>query len=174
MFRAPQDHRITTCCGMTTIWRPMNCNNSHINSATLMFAALAQFPSQRQPTMPTWSHSEPATIWWIGSMTGLVFRLIPFWMHFSGEGSQPSGTSEDTTLSNMARAVQVHPDANSVGFPIPLLMKHFYCFRLCTLPEMDRCRPSNNNNNIYFLFHSTNFLFFSFPCFIPLFLLFSL
>ncbi|KAF7632951.1 hypothetical protein Mgra_00007654 [Meloidogyne graminicola] len=34
--------------------------------------------------------------------------------HDSGEGSQPSGTSEDTTLSNMARAVQVHPDANSV------------------------------------------------------------
>lgn len=27
--------------------------------------------------------------------------------HDSGEGSQPSGTSEDTTLSNMARAVQV-------------------------------------------------------------------
>lgn len=35
---------------------------------------------------------------------------------FSGEGSQPSGTSEDTTLSNMARAVQVHPDANSVMY----------------------------------------------------------
>ncbi|KAI6226677.1 Protein argonaute-2 [Aphelenchoides besseyi] len=34
----------------------------------------------------------------------------------SGEGSQPSGTSEDTTLSNMARAVQVHPDANSVMY----------------------------------------------------------
>ena len=110
---------------MTTIWRPMNCNNSHINSATLMFAALAQFPSQRQPIMPTWSHSELATIWWIGSMTGLVFRLIPFWIHFSGEGSQPSGTSEDTTLSNMARAVQVHPDANSVGFSILLLITFF-------------------------------------------------
>nr|AEF32751.1 ALG-1 [Ascaris suum] len=36
--------------------------------------------------------------------------------HDSGEGSQPSGTSEDTTLSNMARAVQVHPDANSVMY----------------------------------------------------------
>uniref|UniRef100_A0A183EIH5 Piwi domain-containing protein n=1 Tax=Gongylonema pulchrum TaxID=637853 RepID=A0A183EIH5_9BILA len=35
---------------------------------------------------------------------------------YSGEGSQPSGTSEDTTLSNMARAVQVHPDANSVMY----------------------------------------------------------
>uniref|UniRef100_A0A0N4Z625 Protein argonaute-1 n=1 Tax=Parastrongyloides trichosuri TaxID=131310 RepID=A0A0N4Z625_PARTI len=34
----------------------------------------------------------------------------------SGEGSQPSGTSEDTTLSNMARAVQVHPDANNVMY----------------------------------------------------------
>lgn len=38
------------------------------------------------------------------------------WNFFSGEGSQPSGTSEDTTLSNMARAVQVHPDANSVMY----------------------------------------------------------
>lgn len=36
--------------------------------------------------------------------------------HDSGEGSQPSGTSEDTTLSNMARAVQVHPDANNVMY----------------------------------------------------------
>uniref|UniRef100_A0A914BUJ2 Protein argonaute-1 n=1 Tax=Acrobeloides nanus TaxID=290746 RepID=A0A914BUJ2_9BILA len=36
--------------------------------------------------------------------------------HDSGEGSQPSGTSEDTTLSNMARAVQVHPDANQVMY----------------------------------------------------------
>uniref|UniRef100_A0AC35TKG3 Protein argonaute-2 n=1 Tax=Rhabditophanes sp. KR3021 TaxID=114890 RepID=A0AC35TKG3_9BILA len=36
--------------------------------------------------------------------------------HDSGEGSQPSGTSEDTTLSNMARAVQIHPDANSVMY----------------------------------------------------------
>ncbi|KAI6234711.1 Protein argonaute-2 [Aphelenchoides fujianensis] len=36
--------------------------------------------------------------------------------HDSGEGSQPSGTSEDTTLSNMARAVQVHPDSNSVMY----------------------------------------------------------
>ncbi len=35
---------------------------------------------------------------------------------FSGEGSQPSGTSEDTTLSSMARAVQVHPDANNVMY----------------------------------------------------------
>lgn len=35
---------------------------------------------------------------------------------YSGEGSQPSGTSEDTTLSNMARAVQVHPDANQVMY----------------------------------------------------------
>ncbi|KAI6190975.1 Protein argonaute-2 [Aphelenchoides bicaudatus] len=34
--------------------------------------------------------------------------------HDSGEGSQPSGTSEDTTLSNMARAVQVHPDVSSL------------------------------------------------------------
>ncbi|CEF69226.1 Protein argonaute-4 [Strongyloides ratti] len=34
----------------------------------------------------------------------------------SGEGSQPSGTSEDTTLSNMAKAVQVHPDANNVMY----------------------------------------------------------
>lgn len=37
--------------------------------------------------------------------------------HDSGDGgSQPSGTSEDTTLSSMARAVQVHPDANSVMY----------------------------------------------------------
>lgn len=36
--------------------------------------------------------------------------------HDSGEGSQPSGTSEDTTLSNLARAVQVHPDANNVMY----------------------------------------------------------
>uniref|UniRef100_A0A8R1DKL0 Protein argonaute-1 n=1 Tax=Caenorhabditis japonica TaxID=281687 RepID=A0A8R1DKL0_CAEJA len=33
--------------------------------------------------------------------------------HDSGEGSQPSGTSEDTNLSNMDKAVQVHPDANN-------------------------------------------------------------
>ncbi|KRY60812.1 Protein argonaute-2, partial [Trichinella britovi] len=36
--------------------------------------------------------------------------------HDSGEGSQPSGTSEETTMSSMARAVQVHPDANSVMY----------------------------------------------------------
>ncbi len=36
--------------------------------------------------------------------------------HFSGEGSQPSGTSEDTNLSSMARAIQVHPDANNVMY----------------------------------------------------------
>jgi eukaryotic translation initiation factor 2C len=39
-----------------------------------------------------------------------------FRVNSSGEGSQPSGTSEDTTLSNMARAVQVHPDANNVMY----------------------------------------------------------
>uniref|UniRef100_A0A1I7TGW4 Protein argonaute-1 n=2 Tax=Caenorhabditis tropicalis TaxID=1561998 RepID=A0A1I7TGW4_9PELO len=36
--------------------------------------------------------------------------------HESGEGSQPSGTSEDSTFSTMARAVQVHPAANSVMY----------------------------------------------------------
>ncbi|EGT49576.1 hypothetical protein CAEBREN_20222 [Caenorhabditis brenneri] len=36
--------------------------------------------------------------------------------HESGEGSQPSGTSDDSTLSTMARAVQVHPAANSVMY----------------------------------------------------------
>ncbi|CCD73272.1 Protein argonaute-1 [Caenorhabditis elegans] len=38
--------------------------------------------------------------------------------HGSGEeGSQPSGTSsEDTTLSSMAKAVQVHPDSNNVMY----------------------------------------------------------
>ncbi|CAO4367291.1 unnamed protein product [Caenorhabditis nigoni] len=36
--------------------------------------------------------------------------------HESGEGSQPSGTSEDSTFSSMARAVQVHPKANKVMY----------------------------------------------------------
>lgn len=46
----------------------------------------------------------------------VVSELLNTALIFSGEGSQPSGTSEDTTLSNMARAVQVHPDANSVMY----------------------------------------------------------
>ncbi|EFP03408.1 hypothetical protein CRE_09584 [Caenorhabditis remanei] len=36
--------------------------------------------------------------------------------HESGEGSQPSGTSDDSTFSSMARAVQVHPKANKVMY----------------------------------------------------------
>lgn len=36
--------------------------------------------------------------------------------HDSGEGSQPSATSEDTTMTSMARAVQVHHDSNAVMY----------------------------------------------------------
>ncbi|CEF61129.1 Protein argonaute-4 [Strongyloides ratti] len=34
----------------------------------------------------------------------------------SGEGSQPSETSEDTTMSNLTRAIRVHPNASKVMY----------------------------------------------------------
>lgn len=62
---------------------------------------------------------------------------------FSGEGSQPSGTSEDTTLSNMARAVQVHPDANQVRRENTNVV-FTLSFRSCISPNSPTSQKTND------------------------------
>lgn len=61
LHRVPAGHLITMCSGTTTTSLQMNCRSSPTSSATPMYAAPDQSPSQHQLTMPIWWLSVLAT-----------------------------------------------------------------------------------------------------------------
>ena len=45
-----------------------------------------------------------------------VDKHMPYFLHFSGEGSSYSGNSDERNLQAMGRAISVHPDTLKVMY----------------------------------------------------------
>ncbi|PZQ91286.1 MAG: hypothetical protein DI548_01870 [Flavobacterium johnsoniae] len=95
------------CCGMIMVSLLMSCSNLHTRFISFSFQSLS-IQMCHTYVRCTRSVSIPAPAYYAHLVAFRARYHLVDREHDSGEGSQPSGTSEDTTLSNMARAVQVN------------------------------------------------------------------